>query len=75
MREIPLLFQSMQCLNIGLGISSRGDHQVVTTKFTLRSDLARNPPDGRMEEQKPLDRVLNQVDQVVAADNVREFVK
>jgi len=69
------LFQSSQRCDVLVRIATHRHHQVVTTVFTLRADDAGDPPHCRMVEEEALDYRLQQVHQVVAASDVRQFVQ
>jgi hypothetical protein len=58
-----------------MGITTYGDDKIVTAVLTLRTDHARHPPDCRMIKEQPFRQRLHQVYQVVAPQNVGEFVQ
>ena len=53
---------------------AHADRHIVATVFPLAADFARHPPDGGMVEQQRLDNRLQEVDDVVVAPDVRQFV-
>ena len=58
-----------------MGVAAQGHHQIVTTVFALSPDDAGDPPHRGMIKEKALDHSLQQVHQVVAAADVREFME
>ena len=51
-----------------------GENDIVTAVLALLRHDARNPPDGRVIKQQPFDGLLQKVDKIVEAANVREFM-
>jgi hypothetical protein len=69
-----VLFESSQGERVAVGIAMDGEDTIVAAVFALVADDAGYPPRRRMEEQQALGDGLEQVQQVVVAANVGEFV-
>ena len=68
-------FQLRQGARIGEGIAVDARRPVVATQLALRANVAGHPPDRGMVEQQRLDDALQDVDQIIVAADVRQFVK
>ncbi len=70
----PQTLEIREGLRVRIGIAAETDRQVVAAVFALDPDGTRQPPYGRVIEQQRFDERLDQVDEVVVAPHVREFV-
>jgi len=59
---------------VGEHVAGGFDGQVVAAQLALDTNLTRYPPDGGMVEKHRFGDALEEVDQVVVAADVREFV-
>src|SRR5690606_32904567 len=55
-------------------VAQRGGGEVVGDQFAFAADAARQPPGRRVVEQQGFGQPLQQVDQVVVAADMRQFV-
>ena len=67
--------QHLQCGGELPAIADRATGELVGHELALRAQPCRQPPHHRMEEQQRLDPRLQQVDEIVAARDVRELVR
>ena len=67
--------QAHEHLDISLGPAHTRDDQAIAAELALQAYPTREPPGHRVEEEQRLDETLQQVDEVVPALQVGEFVK
>src|SRR5580704_16847432 len=67
-------FEAGQGANVGEGVARNRNSFVVAAKFALVAKLAGNPPDGGMVEQECFGDALQDVDEIIVAADMREFV-
>ena len=68
------MFERGQGGRVDAGVAGEFHYHIVTAVFAFLARYARGPPDGRVVEQEAFDEALEQVDQIVVAADVRQFV-
>src|SRR5262249_56777343 len=68
------LFHFKQGPGVGERIAAHRHGQIITTMFPLLTNPSRDPPDRGVIKEQGFDHSLQQIDQVIVAANVRQFV-
>src|SRR6185312_13400 len=68
-------FEIRESEHVDKRIAGEGDGNIVAAVFTFPADVARNPPDGGMVEQRGLDDALQDVDEVIVPPDMGQFMR
>jgi len=68
------LFHFYERVRVFDGVTAQGYGNIVAAMFPLVTDLAANPPNGRMVEQQRLDGGLDETNEIVVAADMRKLI-
>ncbi len=67
-------FDGEEGFGVEEGIADEGGREVVAAVFALLADVGGDPPDGGVVEEEGFDEGLQEIDEIIVAANVGEFV-
>ena len=69
-----VLLQVGKCADVGEGVAANGHGDVIAAEFSFVAEVAGDPPHGWVVEEERFGDALQNVDQVIVAADVSEFV-
>src|SRR3569833_372141 len=68
-------FETREGEHVNKRIAGDGNRNIVAAVFALQTDVARNPPDGGMGEERRFSEALQDVEQVIVPPDVSQFMR